>query len=257
MDNTSAATATGRMEWRRAWAAMRALIADSQRTDLAFEVIDALSGGSFERSFQRLRNHPDGRRLLEERPSLLQTLSDRSALAALPAGSFGRAYATFITSADLSPDGLVAAEAAAEARNPRQPLDADRQFVANRMRDMHDLWHVLTGYGMDEAGEAALLAFNLGHVPNLGMALIVAASAVIGPKDARLSFQRYLHQAWRRGRATPMLSVVPYERLLARPLDEVRQLLSIPPVSGTHPQGILVGNRVNGSNRWTFAPQVH
>ena len=36
------------------------------------------------------------------------------------------------------------------------------------MRDMHDLWHVLTGYGMDEAGEAANLAFSLGAGPESG-----------------------------------------------------------------------------------------
>jgi ubiquinone biosynthesis protein COQ4 len=250
----SPSTVTGRMDWRRAWAALRGLIADSQRTDLAFEVIDALSGNSFERSFQRFRNHPDGRRLLAERPSLLRTLSDRGALANLPAGSFGRAYVTFIASADLSPEGLVAAEAAAEARNPRPPTDADRQFFANRMRDMHDLWHVLTGYGMDEAGEAGLLAFNLGQVPNLGMALIVAASAAVGPKDARLSFPRYLLQAWRRGRGTPMLSVAPYERLLGTPLDAVRQLLGIPSVRAAHLDGIIVGNRVRGSNHWILMP---
>ena len=47
MDDAPMTGATGRMEWRRAWAALRALIADSQRTDLAFEVIDALSGNSF------------------------------------------------------------------------------------------------------------------------------------------------------------------------------------------------------------------
>jgi len=249
-------TVNGRREWRRAWAALRALIADSQRTDLAFEVIDALSGNSFERSFQQFRNNPDGRRLLADRPSLLQTLSDRTTLANLPAGSFGRAYLTFINAADLSPEGLVAAEATAEARNPRPPADADRQFFANRMRDMHDLWHVLTGYGMDEAGEAALLAFNLGQIPNLGMALIVAASAVIGPKDVHLSFPRYLLQAWRRGRGTPMLSVAAYERLLPRPLDEVRQLLGIPAIRAAHPDGIIVGNRATGSNRWTLATSV-
>ena len=243
---------TGRMEWRRAWKALRGLIADSQRTDLAFEIIDALSGNSFERSFQHFRSHPDGQRLLAERPSLLHTLSDRGTLATLPADSFGRAYAAFIASADLSPEGLAAAEATAEARNPQPPVDADREFFANRMRDMHDLWHVLTGYGMDEAGEAALLAFNLGQVPNLGMALIVGASMVVGPKDLRLSFPRYLFQAWGRGQRTPMLSVAAYERFLPRPLDEVRQLLEIQPARTAHPNGILVGNRARGANRWTL-----
>ena len=115
---------------------------------------------------------------------------------------------------------------------------------------MHDLWHVLTGYGMDEAGEAALLAFNLGQVPNFGMLLIVLAAAAIGPKDMWLSWPRYLFQAWRRGRRAALLAVAPYEHLLARPLDEVRARLRIEPGNAAHPSGVLVGNRIDGSTQW-------
>ena len=58
-----------KIEWRRAWKALRTLVADSQRTDQVFEITDALAGNSFERSFQRFRKHPDGHRLLEYAPS--------------------------------------------------------------------------------------------------------------------------------------------------------------------------------------------
>src|SRR5436309_7341973 len=94
-----------KIEWRRAWKALRTLVADSQRTDQVFEITDALAGNSFERSFQRFRKHPDGHRLLAERPSLLEALSDRAALKALPAGSFGRAYVGFMESGNLTADG--------------------------------------------------------------------------------------------------------------------------------------------------------
>jgi ubiquinone biosynthesis protein COQ4 len=244
----------GRLEWRRAWRALRGLIADSGRTDLAIEIIDALAGRSFERAFETFRGDPEGRRLLAERPSLLATLMNRDALRALPVGSFGRAYVEFMHAANLRADGLAEAEAIVVERNGLRPtLDADHDFFANRSRDMHDLWHVLTGYGMDEAGEAALLAFNLGQVPSLGIALIVGASTVVGPNDLRGSWPRYLFRAGRRGRRAVPLMLVPYERLLPQPLEAVRRLLRIQPAREAHPDGILVGNRSPTTQEWMLA----
>ncbi len=230
-------------EWGRAWRALRNLIADPERTDQVFEIIDALSGASFERSFRRFRAHPGGARLLAERPSLLAALSDRAALRALPEGSFGRAYAEFMDGAQLDPQGLVEADKVVEERNPRQPADADRQYYGDRMRDMHDLWHVLTGYGRDEAGEAANLAFTLAQIPNFGVALIVLAAALIGTREPSLAWPRYLLRAWRRGRATSPLAVAAYEELLPLPLAEVRRRLAVPPAELAHPQGIVVANK--------------
>jgi len=243
-----------KLEWRRAWKALQALIDDSQRTDQVFEIIDALAGDSFEREFHRVRTHPDGRRLLTERPSLLATLSDRATLRTLPEGSFGRAYLEFMESNNLAAEGLVQADLMVEQRkaNP-QPEDPDRQFLGERMRDMHDLWHVLTGYGMDEAGEAANLAFTLAQIPTPGIALIVLAAAVLGPRDRTLAWPRYLFRSWRRGRRAVRLSLAPYERLLPLPLDEVRRLLLIQPPAAAHPEGIAVGTRLDSLANQTAA----
>ena len=252
----SPATALHRpMEWKRAWRALGRLIEEPKRTEEVFEIIDSLAGNSFERQWQFFRAHPTGQRLLRERPSLLAALADRDALRELPPGSLGRAYLDFMTSGGLTAEGLVAAEVAAAERNPnRLPADPERDFLGDRMRDMHDLWHVLTGYGMDEAGEAANLAFNLGQVASPGIALIVFAGAVVGPKDLRLSWPRYLYRAWRRGHRAVNLTVARYERLLPQPLDDVRRLLRIEPVAVAHPGGIVVGNRSADHEHWVMQP---
>ena len=245
-----AETARRPVEWRRAARALRQLIADTSRTDLAFEVTYALGGNSGERLFQRFLKDPDAPRLLAERPALLAALADRAALAAMPAGSLGRAYLDFLRAGDLSAEGLVEASETAE-----RPPDcgADRRWFFDRLRDNHDLWHVLTGYGRDEAGEAANLAFTLGQTSDTGVAFMVLAAAWVGGMAPEVSpdgvrhgwfhWQRYLYQAWRRGRRAAFLPAVRFEELLPRPLDEVRRALAIEPAEVTHPDGILVGNR--------------
>lgn len=231
-------------EWRRAWRALRNLIADPERTDQVFEIISALSGDAFDRAYARFRAHADGQRLLQTRPQLLETLADRAALRALPDGSFGRAYARFMDAAQLEPGGLVEAdEQAAQRLPPRAPVDPDIEYFDARLRDMHDLWHVLTGYGRDEAGEAANLAFTYAQVPNLGIGLIVIAAALLGPPSVRLTWPRYLRRAYRRGRAAAFLPAAPYEELLPLPLAEVRRRLNIVPAQVAHPDGVLVANR--------------
>lgn len=233
-------------DWPHAWRALKQLIADPERTDLVFEIIRALSGNAFEKAWQRFRAHPDGQRLLGARPSLLSTLSDRIALRALPEGTFGRAYATFMDAAQLDAGGLVAAEEEASqnyARDDGGWQDSDREYFGDRLRDMHDLWHVLTGYSRDEAGETANLAFTYAQVPNLGIGVMVLAGAALGPHDLSMYWPRYLWRAYRRGRRAALLTVAPYEDLLALPLADVRRRLAIDAPSVAHPGGVLVAGR--------------
>jgi len=250
MERQSSAVAVRPIEWRRAWNALKVLVADPERTEQVFEITDALAGASFERLYRQFANHPDGQRLLTVRPSLLAALSDREALRALPEGTLGRAYAEFMEGGNLTADGLVEADAMV-ARDESRIEEPDRRYYGERVRDMHDLWHVLTGYGRDEAGEAANLAFTLAQIPNKGIGLIVAAAAVIGTQEWSLGWPRYLYRAWRRGRRASMLSVAPYESLLERPLDEVRRALRIEPPAVAHPEGIVIATMEDVAPRAT------
>jgi ubiquinone biosynthesis protein COQ4 len=236
-----------RIEWRRAWRAMRALLADPDRTELAFEAVSAVSGRDFEHLFQRFVADPEGQRLLAERPSLLAALSDSAGLRAMPEGSFGRAYAAFMDAGQLTADGLVEADLASEAVLGVEQREPNRRWFSERIRDMHDLWHVLSGYGRDEAGEAANLAFSYGQMPFRGIALILVAAALLAPHGNRFAWPRYLGRAWRRGRRARPLTLARYEELLARPLEEVRQMFGIEPASAAHPDGIVVAHRFSRS----------
>jgi ubiquinone biosynthesis protein COQ4 len=96
------------------------------------------------------------------------------------------------------------------------------------MRDMHDLTHMVTGYGRDGLGELCLLAFMFRHTGNLGAVLI----AVMGfGKFARHGAGRMaraaLIEAIRNGGKSAWLPGQDWEALLARPLAEVRRDLTI------------------------------
>lgn len=229
-----------RVQWRRTGQIVRALVADPERTALVFDLMDSVGGSGHERCFQRFAAHPEGRRLLEERPSLVAAMADRAALAALPEGSFGRAYHDFATRRDLAADGLVEISQGHDAA-AGEVVDPHRRFYFDRVTAMHDLWHVLTGYGTDEAGEASLLSFTMAQIPSRGIGVLVAASFAFFPKDWLLASHRYLLAAYRRGRRAPKLDLVRYEELLPLPLDAVRRRLGVSLPLEAHPRGILVG----------------
>jgi ubiquinone biosynthesis protein COQ4 len=100
------------------------------------------------------------------------------------------------------------------------------EFIRDRMRDQHDLWHVVLGYGADVLGEAALLAFTFAQTGNAAIGVLVLVGlARIRATDARLLIAR----AFVRGLRAAWFPAQEWETLLALPLDEVRARLRIDP----------------------------
>lgn len=206
---------------------MRALTRDPERTDLVFVVIRALAGDAAERVYRRVMADPVGRRILEERRSLLATLSRLDDLRALPADTLGHAYAAFMDSQGLSAGGLVEASRSPTADDEVRYLDDRARCLGERLRDMHDLWHVVTGYNRDLVGEAALLAFSWAQTRNRGVGLIVLVALArlwrFGLRDG----VRTVLEGHRRGRRAAFLPAADWEALLGRPLVEVRRTLHV------------------------------
>ena len=217
--------ATPRIRPLDAWRALRALVRNPDETKHVFELIDALSGRSGERLYERFRSTPSGARILAEQRELLPTLANREALLALPPGSLGRCYAEFMGREQISPEGLV--DASVEGgRGPDPSLPPGRRLVGARMRDQHDLWHVVTGYGRDLVGEAAVLAFTYAQTRNRGIGAIVAMAW--WKAGAQAPWVRgFLRDAYRRGKRSAWLPAQDWEALLARPLAEVRAELGV------------------------------
>jgi ubiquinone biosynthesis protein COQ4 len=205
---------------------MQTLLRDPERTDLVFVIIRSLSGDSFERLFRRTLADATGARILAERRCLLDALSNRERLRALPQGTLGREYARFMDCAELSADGLVEASM---AEDPRRDyfLDERAERLSHRLRDMHDLWHVTAGYDRDLLGEDALLAFTYAQTRNRGVAFVSLMGCLNLSRSGHRHAWRTVVQAWRRGRRARLLSAVDWEALLERPLPEVRRDLGL------------------------------
>jgi ubiquinone biosynthesis protein COQ4 len=201
--------------------AVRRLMANPEATQEVFVILRAMRGRSGINLFNRFEQSEMGARILGEKRSLFATLSDTTALAALPTGSLGREYHRFMASENLSPEGLVAPS---QAYRGNDLVSDDVALFRDRMRDMHDLTHTLTGYGRDPLGELCLLAFMYAHSGNLGMALIVLMGfSKLETKAAR----KAVIEAWRHGRKARWFTDMDWETMLPQPLDALRQRFNV------------------------------
>ncbi len=206
---------------------VRALIANPDNTAEVFRIIEALKGGSITRAVARLESLPGGRELLRQKPDILSLLGDRDALRAMPEGSVGRAYLKFVETQSLSADGLVAASEEVP-RGRGSGLNPEERWLGNRLRDIHDLQHVVCGYGRDPLGELCLLSFMVTQTPNRGIAFIIFM-ARRKARQAAVSFSvdDCIEEGRRIGEAATWFATVNWEERLAEPLDQIRGELGV------------------------------
>lgn len=225
------ARAAGRLQPRRvqplrALRALRRLIANKEDTTQVFEIMNALAGSSVRRGYHKMLEQTEGSRQAFKMIELADRLHDRPWLESLPQNSVGRAYLDFIDERNLSAYGLASesqkvADSEIEAAHPYA-------WYARRLRDVHDLWHILAGYRTDALGEACVVAFSLPQTRSAGFGLIAAGVAVEAAR-ARTGHPcaRAILQAWRRGRRAAWLPGLDYEALMAEPLDQARARLGL------------------------------
>jgi ubiquinone biosynthesis protein COQ4 len=246
MDDANDRAAPPRVDLGLALKALVGLAQDTGRTDHVFTIISSLSGGTLERTYQAFKCTTHGQKLLRERFDLKALLSDRSRLEAMPEGSLGREYLRFMDRARISAGGLVDAQMMGVDPSARLELDPRRLYVADRLRDMHDLWHVLTEYGADDTGEIANLWFSVGQFGNPGMAFIAFFGVLDGLSHGHKAFARYCYRAYLRGKRAKRLLSEPLEEMLDLPIDEARRRLGIEPTREAHPEGLRCGYRRDG-----------
>lgn len=211
----------------KAFRHMQRLLADKEDTRQVFEIIDALNGDSLRRDFRKFMARSNGQTLLQHRRYLPDILDDHDTLMTLPANSVARAYIKFMRREKLSAAGLVA-ESETQRRNSFN-YDDDLTWFANRGRDTHDLMHVLTGYGRDGLGEAALLAYTYKQHGGFGINFI----SMVGQRQIRRSVPASIDigsvfaEARAHGKAAYRIIDQDIPLLLREPLDAARQRLNI------------------------------
>jgi ubiquinone biosynthesis protein COQ4 len=206
---------------------MQKLIANKEDTEQVFHIIEALNGRSFEKNFAAFVASPEGARLLKERTYLPPILDDHSWIRQLPEGTVGRAYVDFMEREGLTAQGLV--EESLKHRAGQPDFDDDYLWFGNRLRDTHDLFHVLSGYNRDALGEASLLAFTYSQNPGNGVLFIAFMGcrtiAKNAPKAARI--MDCFWEGKRNGAAAQKIMRQDIVALMKEPLEEVRARLGI------------------------------
>ena len=76
----------------------------------------------------------------------------------------------------------------------------EENIFHTRLRDMHDLWHVTTGYGRDALGELSLLAFTYAQERNRGIgAIVLYGYRIMGKVTRELNFNIDLRDVVKEG----------------------------------------------------------
>ena len=213
-----------RLDWAHALRSLRRLLNDKEDTGQVFEIMRALNGSSTAKGYHRLLATPQGGRIAYQREEFARRLMDDAWLDSLPQGSVGAAYRGFVRAENLSAEGLaeVSRRGAFQFEEPHPYA-----WFGRRTRDVHDIWHILSGYGRDALGEACLVAFSYAQTGGLGWALIALGAASRARTGKAHPYVQAIWQGYRRGRAAGWLLGEDYETLMAEPLEAARRRLGL------------------------------
>ncbi|MGB1013604.1 MAG: Coq4 family protein [Nannocystaceae bacterium] len=143
-------------------------------------------------------------------------------LLALPKGTLGRCYCDYLKSHNREPPQVP------DGPSPRDPTT----YVQLRLRLLHGLIHVVTGYDASIRGELAVQCFFLGQFENAASTTIVAAAMAellrTAPEQLP-SLLSLMAEAFTRGRDSRPILSVPWEELWPAPLADVMELAGITP----------------------------
>jgi ubiquinone biosynthesis protein COQ4 len=215
--------------------ALARLIKDPQDTGQVSLMEIALSGKSQLQVFERFMATPAGQAVVRQKRSLAKTLDNHEFLRTLPETSLGRHYLEFVEQERLSAQGLRDATPATTAKLAEMP-EAWRLFFDYTSRDMHDLYHVLCGYGRDELGEICVLAAGYEQLRLRSYKVIATIGPfVVSRKYLRrtgvgtTALRKAVSEARQTGQQAVWLPGVDIEAALSEDLDDLRARLRIPP----------------------------
>jgi len=212
----------------------RNLIANKEDTEQVFHIIESLNGRALLTDLEKFAATEAGQARIKTRRYLPPLLDDHAALARLPDGSVGRAYLDFMTREGLTAQGLV--DEFEKFSKDWNGHDDIIDWYGNRLRDTHDLMHVLTGYGRDALGEACVLGFSYGQTKGRGVIFIAYMAGREVRKNAPTGAPvlRAVREGQYNGKAAKKICEEDIMILLEENLEEARMRLGIAPPQTYH-----------------------
>ena len=170
--------------------------------------------------FSRLmQSSPGADSMLETR--YLSPTPDIDALRTCPDGSLGHAFVEYLDANNLDAN-LLRESAFIPAHKARGD---DEGYLAERGFQLHDLFHVLTGYDTSPLGEVKVVSFTVAQAPAPYPAMIIASrplQMVLYEPELFPFLMDAITEGWARGRNAKPLLPVAWEDYWEEPLADLQ-----------------------------------
>ena len=201
---------------RAFWAIIR-LNRDNQRTDLVFMIADSLLKlGKFQELHRIVQANPAALKIIKEKKQIKISLED---LVKFSPGSLGKVYADHMLRFNLDPEFY-----------PRPETITDETYILLRLRQTHDLWHVVTGFDTSPLGEISLQSFMLAQMGSPVSIMIVGSAilrSVIKNQERLSPLMDGITNGWRMGKQANPLFPYDWESAWTKDLESVRKELNV------------------------------
>ncbi|XP_068270019.1 ubiquinone biosynthesis protein COQ4 homolog, mitochondrial isoform X1 [Nyctibius grandis] len=169
----------------------------------------------------KMKHHPEGYRILQERPRIRLSTLDMAGLRGLPDGSLGREYVRFLEDNKVSPDTRMP---------PKFVDDEELAYVIQRYREVHDLMHTLLGMPTNMLGEVVVKWFEAVQT-GLPMCVLGAAFGPVRLSARKLQVLATELVPWaiRSGRNASCILNIYYEQRWEQPVESLREEIGIFP----------------------------
>lgn len=207
----------------------RNLIADKEDTKQVFHIIEALKGRKIRNQAEAFLSSPEARDFMvrEDHTAIADMLDDHSRWADCGPDTVAQHYIRFMKREGLTANGLV--DESYDWRPREERPDDQIEWYLNRLRDTHDLFHVLTTYGRDALGEASLLGFSFEQNQNLGVKFIAYAAArqIKNVTGTKAPIYGAIKEGRALGKAAAKLAHMDVEAVMREDISAVRARMNI------------------------------
>lgn len=207
---------------------------DKERTSEVFHVFDAMPWATVSERTRKFLATSEGQRIYRSEPYLPDILDDHAALRRLPKGSLAHDYCDYMEAEGLSAAGLVHEFEVFRGDRPR--LNDRVEWYNDRLRDTHDLLHLLTGLGRDTLGEQCLLTFIFKQRPSIGHLTVGYLGALLALHQDKTGapIWRAVRETRKLGKKSGRIAERSVLDLLAMTIEEARASLNITPARYYH-----------------------
>jgi ubiquinone biosynthesis protein Coq4 len=194
------------------------LLQNPSNTLSVYDIEDGLKDTCFQRlSLRYVKSDQATAKIITQR--YLSPSPCLETLLKLREDSLGYHYATHLIKLNFDPDFY------------RQiQVNSDTDYLLLRLRQTHDIWHIVTGFGVDVTGELQLKAFELSQTRR-PLAIVLLLGGIFGALfSSPLSLQHLLKQillAYHLGKNTSPFLAQKWELAWDKPLLVWRQELGI------------------------------